>query len=111
MSYFYIFLTGGSVLVFFILQYDKQQRRRVNSLLKSTNDVQPLLMMQSLGQKLSKINTVLTANTYNAAIPADIKQEIEIQLQQISYDYNSGHISMQVYNNKLSDLLEKAGAR
>lgn len=102
---------GGSALVFLILQFDKQQRKRVSTLIKSTNDVQPLLMMQSMGQKLSEINTVLTANTYNTVIPAHVKQEIELQLRQITYDYNNGHISMQVYNNKLSDLLEKAGAR
>ncbi|AYL96393.1 hypothetical protein [Mucilaginibacter celer] len=111
MSYFYIFLIGGSVLVFLILQFDKQQRKRVNTLLKSTNDVQPLLMMQSMGQKLNEINTVLAANTYNAAMPANIKQEIEVQLRQVTYDYNNGRITMQAYNNRLSDLLEKAGAR
>ncbi|MEO3408034.1 hypothetical protein AAFN85_29220 [Mucilaginibacter sp. CAU 1740] len=111
MSYFYIFLVGGSALVFLILQFDKQQRKRVNTLLKSTNDVQPLLMMQRMGQKLSEINTVLTASTHNTDVPANVKREIELQLRQITYDYNNGHISLQAYNNKLSDLLEKAGAR
>ncbi|PWK79994.1 hypothetical protein LX99_00455 [Mucilaginibacter oryzae] len=111
MSYFYIFLTGGSVLVFLILQFDKQQRKRVNTLLKSTNNVQPLLMMRSLGEKLDRINTVLTANAYQVAMPDSTKQEIELMLKQTTSDYHKGHISMQVYHNKLSELLEKAGEK
>lgn len=111
MSYFYIFLTGGSVLVFLILQFDKQQRKRVNTLLKSTNNVQPLLMMRSLGEKLDRINTVLTANAYQVAMPDSTKQEIELMLKQTTSDYHNGHISMQVYHNKLSELLEKAGEK
>jgi len=94
--------------VFLILQFDKQQRRKVKKILNQTSDVQPLLMMQCLGQKLNKIHTVLTTNGYNRN---DVKQEIEAQLQQLTNDYNCGRISIQTYNNKLSELLERVGVR
>lgn len=97
MSLFYFFLIIGSVAVYLILRFDKQQRRKQRALLKQTNDVQPLLLMQSLGQKLNRLNEALVQNS--------TKSEIGDQLKKLSTDYNCGRISIQVYNNQLNELL------
>lgn len=109
MDYFYLFLIAGLGLVFVILQFDKQQRRRINSLLKNANDVQPLLMQRCMDQRLNKINAELTANTSYLNRGNDLKQKVGANLQQITVDYNTGKISLSVYNNKLGELVEKLG--
>jgi hypothetical protein len=77
MDYFYLFLIAGLGLVFVILQFDKQQRRRVDSLLKNANDVQPLLMQRYMDQRLNKINAELTANASYLNRGNDMKQKAE----------------------------------
>jgi hypothetical protein len=109
MDYFYLFLIAGLGLVLVILQFDKQQRRRVDSLLKNANDVQPLLMQRCMDQKLNKINTELNVSAYHSHMRNDMKQKLEANLQQITVDYNTGKISLSVYNNKLGELVEKLG--
>lgn len=99
MSFFYFFLIIGSVAVYLILRFDKLQRRKQKTLLKQTSDVEPLLLMQSLRQKLSCLNEVITQHS--------AKTEIGDQLKRISTDYNSGRISMQAYNNELNELLKR----
>ena len=101
MSFFYFFLIIGSVAVYLILRFDKQQRRKQRALLKQTNDVQPLLLMQSLGQKLNRLNEVLVQNS--------AKSEIGDQLKKLTADYNCGRINMQAYNNQLNELLQRVG--
>ncbi|MBB6130537.1 hypothetical protein [Mucilaginibacter lappiensis] len=103
MSFFYFFLIIGSVVVYLILRFDKQQRRKQKMLLKQTNDVQPLLLMQSLGQKLQRLNEALVQNT--------AKSEINAQLKKITTDYNCGLINMQVYNSQLNELLKRVEGR
>ncbi|WP_183560931.1 hypothetical protein [Mucilaginibacter sp. SP1R1] len=103
MDHFYWFLIAGLVLVYLILQFDKQQRHKANTLKKQTNDVQPLLLMQSLGRKLNRLNEALTM--------AKTGGHIEDQLKKITADYNCGRIDMQTYNNRLNELLQKAEAK
>jgi hypothetical protein len=109
MDYFYLFLIAGLGLVFVILQFDKQQRRRVDSLMKNANGVEPLLMKRCMDQKLNKINTELTANAFHSPIRSDVKQKVEANLQQITVDYNTGKIGLSVYNSKLGELVKKLG--
>lgn len=99
MSFFYFFLVIGSVIVYLILRFDKQQRRKQKMLLKQTSDVQPLLLMQSLGQKLRRLNEALAQNV--------AKNEINAQLKKITADYNCGRITIQVYNSRLNELLQR----
>lgn len=101
MSFFYFFLIIGSVAVYLILRFDKQQRRKQRALLKQTNDVQPLLLIQSLGQKLNRLNEVLVQNS--------TESEIGNQLKKINTEYNCGRISIQAYNNQLNELLQMVG--
>lgn len=103
MDYFYLFLAIGLVVVYLILRFDEQQRHKAGTMLKQTSDVQPLLMMQSLGLKLTRINEALKL------APAD--SEIQDKLNRITAEYNSGHINILTYNNQLNDLLQAVEAR
>jgi hypothetical protein len=97
MDAFYFFAILGSAAVFLILHFDKQQRRKVNKILHQTSDVEPLLLMQSLGQKLDRLNNALN----KTAAPVNIEQ----QLHKFTSDYKSGRISITTYNKHLSELL------
>lgn len=97
MGAFYFFVILGSAAVFLILHFDKQQRRKVNKILHQTNDVEPLLLMQSLGQKLDRLNNALNKPT----APVNVEQ----QLHKVTAEYKSGRINITTYNKKLSELL------
>lgn len=97
MDAFYFFVILGTAAVFLILYFDKQQRRKVNQILHQTNDVEPLLLMQSLGQKLDRLNRVFN----NTTAPSNAEQ----QFQKLTSDYKSGRISISTYNKHLSELL------
>ena len=102
MDLFYFFLILGSIAVYLILRFDKQQRRKANTLLHQTNDVQPLFLIKSLEQKLNRLNAVLAVNTTESVVGDRLKK--------ITADYNHGHINIQAYNNRLSELLREAEA-
>ncbi len=101
MNFFYLFLVIGSVVVYLILRFDKLQRRKQRMLLKQANNVQPLLLMQSLQQKLSRLNKAMVHNS--------TQSKIGNQFKKISADYNRGQINMQVYCNQLNELLQRIG--
>ncbi|MGN8072768.1 hypothetical protein [Mucilaginibacter sp. SG564] len=99
MSFFYFFLIVGSLVVYLILKFDKQQRHKQKMLLKKISDVEPLLLMESLKQKVNRLNEVITRHS--------AKSEMGDQLKKITADYNRGQISMQAYNNELNELLKR----
>ena len=103
MSFFYFFLIIGSIVVYLILRFDKLQRRKQRALLKQTSDVEPLLLMQSLRQKLNRLNAAIAQHS--------AQREIGDQFRKISTDYNCGRISMQAYNKQLNELLKRMEAR
>jgi hypothetical protein len=103
MSYFYFFLIVGSIVVYLILKFDKQQRSKQKVLLKQTTDVEPLLLMRSLGQKLGRLNSALIQN------PA--RNELDGRLKKITAEYTRGQIDIQTYNNQINELLNSAEAR
>ncbi|GAA3994509.1 hypothetical protein [Mucilaginibacter dorajii] len=97
MDSFYFFAILGSVVVVLIIYFDTQQRRKVKKTLVQTNDVEPLLMMQSMSQKLEKLNKAIKQA---GSVP-----KIEAQLQKSTADYKSGKINMDTYNRHLNQLL------
>jgi uncharacterized membrane protein YhiD involved in acid resistance len=100
MDSFYFFAILGSVLVFLIIYFDTQQRRKVKKTLVQTNDVEPLLMMQSLGQKIDRLNQIMHS--------ADIK--IETQFHKSTADYKAKRININTYNKHINELLRRAEA-
>ncbi|MDB5287549.1 MAG: hypothetical protein JWR05_2498 [Mucilaginibacter sp.] len=59
---FFSFLVVGSVIVYFILKFDKQQRRKMRVILNGIKDVQPLFVQKATVQKL----TILKSDTEKA---------------------------------------------
>ncbi len=100
MDSFYFFAILGSIVVILLIYFDTQQRRKVKKTLAQTNDVEPLLMMQSMNNKLEKLN--------NAIKKVGSVPEIEAQLQKSTTDYKSGKINMDTYNRHLNQLLSMA---
>jgi uncharacterized membrane protein YhiD involved in acid resistance len=98
MDSFYFFAILGSVAVFLILHFDKQQRRKVKQTLVQTNDVEPLLMMQNMGQKLDKLHQIMST----------VDAKIEQQFHKSTADYKAGRIDMSTYNKHLNELLHRA---
>jgi hypothetical protein len=49
---FFLFLVVGSVIVYFILKFDKLQRRKMRVILNGIKDVQPLFVQRATVQKL-----------------------------------------------------------
>jgi hypothetical protein len=97
MDSFYFFAILGSVAVVLIIYFDARQRRKVKKTLIQTNDVEPLLMMQSLNQKSEKLN--------DAIKQAGSVPKVEAQLQKSTAAYKSGKINMTTYNKHLNELL------
>jgi len=109
------FLIGGSAFIFLILQLDKQQRRRVNKILKDTKTVHPLFLLRATELKLRTLNTILYGNmpTGLNSVPSGrvnmdegARQMIASQLSNLVSEYNMGKIPLKVYNNQLRQLLK-----
>jgi len=52
---FFYFLIAGSAIVYLILRFDKQNRKKLNNVLLQAKDVQPLLLKKSAEYKLQAI--------------------------------------------------------
>nr|WP_294943749.1 hypothetical protein [uncultured Mucilaginibacter sp.] len=93
---FFFFLFIGSVIVYFILKFDKQQRNKMNTILAQTRDVQPLFMAKSINHKLKAIKPEL--NT-------DVRRDIAKQLDELVAAYDRGQVTLPDYCHKLNSLL------
>ena len=110
MDVFFYFLVIGVVIVVMILQFDKQQRRRVSKLSKEVSDVQPLFLLKSAGHKLESLKTMLygnlTANGLSGRINMNeaARQYIASQLDEVINSYKCGQVSLNDYQQKLNGL-------
>jgi len=109
------FFVGTSALMFMIMMFDVQQRRRVNKILKNTRDVQPLFLLRSTEEKLRQLNTILYGNmpTGINGVPSGrvtmnegARQLMASQLGKLVSDYNARQVSLKFYNNKLGEMLQ-----
>jgi hypothetical protein len=112
-----LYFLGASLLiasVFLIL--DTQQSRRVNRILRDTKSVQPLFSLRSAEHKLNNLNKLLysylpvgsdhSSNSKLTPMNEDARQLLSAQLNAIIYEYKSGEISLQTYNDKLNELVK-----
>jgi hypothetical protein len=93
---FFFFLLIGTVIVYFILKYDKRQRSKMSTILAQTRDVQPLFVAKAINHKLKAIKPEL--NT-------DSRRDIAKQLDELVAAYDSGRLSLPEYCHKLNSLL------
>jgi len=98
------------------LMLDTQQNRRLNRLAKDTRNVQPLFLQRSAEQKLNTLNSFLYDQTPKEDIITtsawiklndNARRNLSAQLNMINNERNSGKISLQTYNGKLNELLDK----
>ena len=120
MDIFFFFLVAGVTIVILILQFDKKQTIKINTVLKETRSVPPMFMLKSTEQKISSLKAVLRyddapqnmaaaasmANIYNNK-NEDTRQSKVQELKLLSAKYNSGQISLEAYNVKLDELLDQ----
>lgn len=93
---FFFFLVVGSVIVYFILKYDKQQRHKMSKLVAETRNVQPLLMAKAINHKLKSIKPELNS---------DSRRDIAKQLDELVAAYDRGQVTLPDYCHKLNSLL------
>jgi hypothetical protein len=119
MEFLFFFSLTGVVIVVLILQFDKKQAIKVNTVLKETRGVPPLFMLKSTEQKISVLKEALRfddvpqnmaaaasmANIYNNQNENNRLSKVQ-ELKLLSAKYNNGQISLDAYNVKLDELLE-----
>ncbi len=112
---FYFFGIAFFVATVFLM-LDTQQNRRVNKLAKDTRNVPPLFLQRAVEQKLTTLNSFLYESGAQGNMlpqPAKIRlndharQNLSAQLSMIMDERNSGKLSLQAYNGKLTELLSK----
>jgi len=52
---FFYFLVAGSAIVYLILKFDKQNRKKLNKVLTQAQDVQPMYMKKAAENKLQTL--------------------------------------------------------
>lgn len=120
MDIFYYFLIAGAAIVILILQFDKKQTARLNTVLKEAKSTPPLFLLRATEQKISTLKRILQSkhNTINMAVVSsenvlnhvsdeNIKDLTLQRLKILSARYNNGQITIEAYNSKLDDLLDQ----
>ena len=112
---FYFFGIAFLVATVFLM-LDTQQNRRINKLAKETRNVPPLFLQRAVEQKLNMLNSFLYESGSQGNMmpqPAQIRlndharQSLSTQLSMIIDERNSGKLSLQAYNGKLTELLSE----
>jgi hypothetical protein len=94
---FFYFLVAGSAIVYLILKFDKQNRRKLNKVLAQAQDVQPMYMKKAAEYKLHTLKMACNEK-------ATVQNSIEKQLDELVADYDKGHITLPDYCNRLRRL-------
>ncbi|GGH02972.1 hypothetical protein [Mucilaginibacter phyllosphaerae] len=95
---FFYFLMAGSVIVYLILKFDAQNRKRINNIMKQAKNVEPMLMKKSAQRKLQEIKVACKDQKPESSV-------VEQQLDELVKAYDKGQISLPDYCNKLNSLL------
>ncbi|MBS1525148.1 MAG: hypothetical protein JST19_05830 [Bacteroidetes bacterium] len=102
---FYLFVTVGVIAVFLILQYEKQNRKKVNAILRANKNVPPLFMLRSAELKVNAIRAAISTPGSPVADRDEVQKAIKQQLDQLINDYTGRHITLATYYSKLGALL------
>jgi hypothetical protein len=104
MNFFYLFLIIGVLIVVLIIQYDRQNRKKVNDILRANKNVPPLFMLRSAELKVIAIRSALNAPNIPAE-KAEERKEFSKQLDQLIDGYTNRQIALAAYYAKLGALL------
>jgi hypothetical protein len=105
MNYFYLFLGAGSFIVFMIIIYDIQNRRKVNDILRANKNVPPLFMLRSAELKIAAIRSALNIPDYGDVETEQAKENLMKQLDKLVAGYKNRELPLTAYYAKLGSLL------
>ena len=105
MNYFYLFLIVGVIIVVLIIQYDKQNKKKVNEILRANKNVPPLFMLRSAEVKVNAIRSALNSADDSAPGMRESKQKMSQQLDLLIFSYKNRDIPLAAYYAKLGALL------
>lgn len=108
MNFFYLFLVAGAIIVYLIIQYDKQNKKKVDDILRANKNVPPLFMLRSAEQKVNAIKTIINSPNAPFTDQAETKKAIAKQLTKLVDDYKNREIPLSIYYAKLGALLISA---
>ena len=119
MYIFFSFLFGGIAFMIWVLEFDKKQIKKVNTVLRESKSVPPMFMLKSTEHKISKLKEALNtdaiehnngktsiADIYNNSNENNNQLKMH-DLMLLSAKYNDGLISLEEYNLKLDELLSQ----
>jgi hypothetical protein len=119
MDVFFFFLVAGVVIIVMILKFDKKQTVKVNTVLRESRSIPPMLLLKSTEHKIAALKSALRyddvpqnmagasamatiCNNQNESLRLSKVQELKL----LSARYNNGQISIEAYNVKLDELLD-----
>lgn len=105
MNYFYLFLGAGSFIVFMIIIYDIQNRKKVNDILRANKNVPPLFMLRSAELKIAAIRSALNIPDYGDVATEHAKENLMKQLDRLVDGYKKRELPLTAYYAKLGSLL------
>jgi hypothetical protein len=102
---FYLFLAVGVIAVFLIIQYERQNRKKVNDILRANKNVPPLFMLRSAELKVNAIRAAINTPGSQLAEHEEVRKAIKQQLDHLISDYTGRQITLAAYYYKLGALL------
>jgi uncharacterized membrane protein YhiD involved in acid resistance len=106
MDNIFYFAIAGVVIIILMIQYDHIQRKRLKKVLKQTNNVEPLFMIKSAGQKLNTLKATMADYEKNLARINDngVLDKVKARLEETMHAYNEGRMPLNQYYDRLSNM-------
>ena len=105
MDFFYLFLVAGVVIIFIIVKYDKQNKKKVDDILRANKNVPPLFMLRSAELKVNAIRSALNTQDLFDSERTELQKVLSQQLDQLIASYTNRQIALSAYYAKLGALL------
>jgi hypothetical protein len=105
MDFFYLFLVAGVVIIFIIVKYDKQNKKKVDDILRANKNVPPLFMLRSAELKVNAIRSALNTQDLFDSEKTELQKTLSRQLDQLIASYANRQIALSAYYAKLGALL------
>ena len=105
MSILFLFSAVGIIAIFLIVQYEKQNRKKVDDILRANKNVPPLFMLRSAELKVNAIRSALITPGTRLSDDAELRLMYMQQLETLIHDYTCREIALNVYYSKLGALL------
>ncbi|HVV54861.1 MAG TPA: hypothetical protein VHC47_06035 [Mucilaginibacter sp.] len=102
---FLLFVIVGIAAIVLILQYEKQNRKKVNAILRANKNVPPLFMLRSAELKVNAIRAAISTPGSRVCDHEEVRKAVKRQLDELIGDYTGRQITLAAYYSKLGALL------